>query len=176
MKEVTRRRARLISLCLVLLLAQWQTITISAQTNSASASQTHTLPPPHIVPAHNYDLRHVKLDLRFDWEREQALGTTTLTFAPTAPNVQSVEFDAANMTFTGVQTSTGAALKYATDERAEKLRVELDRAYQPSETVTITIAYHTNGRVHELGSGNYASAANLFAGRIGIQSPLVSFV
>ncbi|PYS93624.1 MAG: hypothetical protein DMF64_04300 [Acidobacteria bacterium] len=156
MKKVTRRRARLISFCLVLLLAQGQTITISAQTNSASASQTHALPLPHSVPPHNYDMRHVKLDLRFDWEREQALGTATLTFAPAAPAVQRVEFDAANMTFTGVQLSTGAALKYEPDEHAEKLRVELDRAYQPGETITVVVAYHTNGRVHELGSGNYA--------------------
>ena len=156
MKEVIRYRARLLCLCLMLLLGQMQTVVTNAQAFVVSTTQEHALPPPHVVPPHNYDLRHVKLDLHFDWEREQAFGTTTLTFAPTAPNVQSVAFDAANMTFTGVQLSTGAALKYEADERAEKLRVELDRAYQPSETVTVVIAYHTNGRVHELGSGNFA--------------------
>jgi aminopeptidase N len=156
MKRVTHRRSRLISLGLILLLAQIQLGITNAQATFVRAGQTQALPPPHVVPAHNYDLRRVKLDLRFDWEREQALGTATLTFTPSAPDVRRVEFDAANMTFTSVQLSTGAALKYEADERAEKLRVELDRAYQPGETLTVVIAYHTNGRVHELGSGNYA--------------------
>ena len=67
MKGVTHyRRARLISLCLMLLLVQGQTIITNAQTFVVSTNQAPALPPPHVIPAHNYDLRHVKLDLRLD--------------------------------------------------------------------------------------------------------------
>ena len=130
----------------------------AAQTVQGNASQSPApaLPPPRSVPVHDYDLRHVKLDLRFDWEREQASGTATLTLTPLAPDFRRVELDAANMTFNGVRSGAGVPLKYEADERAEKLRVELERAYRPGEAVTVVISYHTNGRVKELASGNYA--------------------
>src|ERR1700694_994985 len=38
-------------------------------------------PPPQYIPPHDYDQRNIKLDLRFDWEREQAIGTATITLA-----------------------------------------------------------------------------------------------
>ncbi len=140
------------------LAVQLRPTVLDAQTATSAAQQVTApaLPPARNLPAHDYDLRHVKLDLRFDWEREQATGTATLTFAPTVAELGRVEFDAANMTVTGVQSSAGAALKFAADERAGKLRVQLERAYQPGQESTVVIAYHTNGRVKTLGSGNYA--------------------
>src|ERR687893_1931406 len=54
------------------------------------------LPPRQYIPSRNYDTQHIKLDLRFDWEREQALGTATITFASLANDLRQVEFDAAN--------------------------------------------------------------------------------
>ena len=71
--------------------------------------------PRQYIPARNYDTRHIKLDLRFDWEREQAIGTATITFAPLATNLQSVEFDAANMTFSSVKLASGTPLKFEAD-------------------------------------------------------------
>ncbi|MBV9211716.1 MAG: hypothetical protein JOZ52_13840, partial [Acidobacteria bacterium] len=103
------------------------------------------LPPVQYAPGRDYDMRHIALDLKFDWEREQALGTATLSFAPLANNLKQVEFDAANMTFNSVKLSNGADLQYETDAPREKLRVRLDRAYQPSDVLTVVISYHTNG-------------------------------
>ncbi|HEX8179947.1 MAG TPA: M1 family aminopeptidase [Pyrinomonadaceae bacterium] len=142
----------------ILIWSALTTATGSAQTTTSSASQTAApaLPPARHIPAHDYDLRHVKLDLHFDWPREQAAGTATLTLAPLAPDFRRVELDAANMTFESVRSGAGALLKYEADAQAEKLRVELERAYRPGEVVTVVIAYHTNGRVRELGSGNFA--------------------
>ncbi len=151
-------RAWLGYLSLLILAGQFQlTVLCAQQTNNVPAQgAAPALPPARSLPAHDYDLRHVKLDLRFDWEREQAAGTATLTFAPTVAALRSVEFDAANMSVTEVKLSAGASLKFAADERAGKLRVQLDQAYQLGQEVTVVIAYHTNGRVKTLGSGNYA--------------------
>jgi aminopeptidase N len=101
-------------------------------------------PPPQYIPAHNYDQRNIKLDLRFDWEREQAIGTATITFAPLLKDLRRVEFDAAYMTVSATTLAAGSPLKFEYDATKEKLGVWLDRAYQPAEEVTVIISYHTN--------------------------------
>jgi aminopeptidase N len=102
-----------------------------------------SLPPPQYIPAHDYDQRNIKLDLRFDWEKEQAIGTATITFAPVVNNLSRVEFDAAYMTIGGVTLASGAPLKFDYDGTEEKLSVVLDRAYKPAEELTVVVSYHT---------------------------------
>lgn len=124
-----------------------------------SATQTQqaqpTLPPRQYIPNRNYDTQHIKLDLRFDWEREQALGTATITFTPLTTNLQSVEFDAANMTFSSVKLANGTPLKFQPDAAKETLRVMMDRAYQPTDVLAIVIAYNTNGVSKDTGIGGF---------------------
>ena len=103
------------------------------------------LPPKRYSPNHDYDMRHIALDLQFDWEREQVLGTATLSFAPLANNLRRVEFDAANMTFTSVKLLSGTELQYEADPAREKLLITLDRVYQTADWLTVVISYHTNG-------------------------------
>src|ERR1700692_3456604 len=59
------------------------------------------IPPPRYIPPHDYDQRNIKLDLHFDWEKEQAIGTATITLAPTVKDLRRVDFDAAFMTVSG---------------------------------------------------------------------------
>jgi aminopeptidase N len=109
------------------------------------------LPPAQHIPSHDYDTRHISLNLHFDWEKEQAIGTATITFAPLVPNLREVEFDAANMTFNSVKLAGGTPLQYEVNAPVEKLRVKLDHPYQPADVLTVTIDYHTNG--YAKGSG-----------------------
>ncbi|HJZ81030.1 MAG TPA: hypothetical protein VKD91_11815, partial [Pyrinomonadaceae bacterium] len=90
-------------------------------------------PPPQYIPPHNYDQRNIKLDLRFDWDKEQAIGSATITFAPAIRDVRRVEFDAAFLTVSGVTLANGTQLKFESDAARETLAVLLDRAYQPNE-------------------------------------------
>ncbi|HEX8707546.1 MAG TPA: M1 family aminopeptidase [Pyrinomonadaceae bacterium] len=110
------------------------------------AQEKRALPPPQYIPSRNYDTRHILLNLRFDWEREQAFGTAAITLAPLTVNLRSVEFDAGNMTINSVKLASGAPLRYQADAAAEKLRIELDRAYQPADALTLVIDYRTNGK------------------------------
>ncbi len=112
-----------------------------------------TLPPAQTIPARNYDTRHIKLDLSFDWEREQARGTATITFAPLVRDTRTVEFDAGNMTFVSVKLLSGSSLQFTSDPAKEKLRIALDRVYQPKEEITVVISYRTNGTVKTPGIG-----------------------
>jgi aminopeptidase N len=109
------------------------------------------LPPAQHIPSHDYDTRNISLNLHFDWEKEQAIGTATITFAPLVTNLRQVEFDAANMTFNSVKLSNGTTLQYEVNAPGEKLLVKLDHPYQPTDVLTVTIDYHTNG--YAKGSG-----------------------
>lgn len=102
------------------------------------------IPPPQYIPPHDYDQRNIKLDLRFDWEQEQAIGIATITLAPVVKDLRRVDFDAAYMTITGTTLASGAPLKFEYDAARERLSVLLDRAYQPAEELTVVISYHTN--------------------------------
>src|SRR5438876_8834486 len=101
-------------------------------------------PPPQYIPAHDYDQRNIKLNLRFDWEQEQAIGTATITLAPTVKDLRRVDFDAAFMSVSGATLAAGTPLKFEYNAAGEKLSVFLDRAYQPSEELKLVISYHTN--------------------------------
>jgi aminopeptidase N len=118
---------------------------------AAQGQTPKPLPPAQHIPSHDYDTRNISLNLHFDWEKEQAIGTATITFAPLVPNLRQVEFDAANMTFNSVKLAGGAPLQYEVNAPAEKLLVKLDHAYQPLDVLTVTIDYHTNG--YAKGSG-----------------------
>jgi len=103
------------------------------------------LPAARYIPSHDYDMENIKLELRFDWEREQALGTETITLSPLVSDLRRVDLDAANMTFNSVKLASGIPLKFENDGPQEKLAITLDRAYQPNDTLNIVIDYHTNG-------------------------------
>src|SRR5436305_7553458 len=92
--------------------------------------QQQRIPPRQLIPERNFDTQHIKLDLRFDWEREQTVGTESFTFMPLTNDFRSFELDAANMTFSSVKLANGTPLKFEPDTAHEKLRITMDRAYQ----------------------------------------------
>ncbi|PYS21767.1 MAG: hypothetical protein DMF72_16170 [Acidobacteria bacterium] len=105
---------------------------------------TRPFPAPQYIPPHDYDQRNIKLDLRFDWDQEQAIGSETITLAPTVKDLRRVDLDAAFMTFSSVTLAAGAPLKFEYDPTKEKISIFFDRAYQPSDELTLVISYHTN--------------------------------
>ncbi|HEX8263960.1 MAG TPA: M1 family aminopeptidase [Pyrinomonadaceae bacterium] len=107
------------------------------------AAKKKPLPPVRYIPSREYDLRHVALDLKFDWNAEQAFGTATLTFAPLLANTKTVTFNAALSAINSVKLSDGKALQYKSDADKGTLVINLDRAYQPNQPVTIVIDYRS---------------------------------
>jgi aminopeptidase N len=102
------------------------------------------IPPAQYIPPPDYDQRNIKLDLRFDWEQERAIGTASITLAPVVKDLRRVDFDAAYMTVSGAMLQSGTPLKFEYDATKQQLSVLLDRAYQPAEELTVVISYHTN--------------------------------
>ena len=126
-------------------------------TASAALSQTPTptpaptarrvtarpFPPAQYIPPHDYDQRNIKLDLRFDFQKEQAIGFETITLTPTVKDLKRVDLDAAFMTIESAKLAKGTPLKFNFDADKERLSIILDRTYQPGEDIAIVIAYHT---------------------------------
>jgi len=102
------------------------------------------IPPPQYIPPHDYDQLKIKLDLRFDWDQEEAIGTATITLAPLVKDLRRVDLDAAYMSVSGAALASGAPLKFENDVTKAKLTILLDKSYQPAEELTIVISYHTN--------------------------------
>jgi aminopeptidase N len=102
-------------------------------------------PPARYIPDHNFDTHHIALDLKFDWEHERLIGKEQISLAPLVADLKNIELDAANMTFQAVRLTSGTPLKYTFDGDQEKLRITLDRFYQPNENVALSIEYQTNG-------------------------------
>ena len=104
------------------------------------------LPPIHYVRSRDFDMRHIALNLRFDWEKEQTYGTAQLTLAPLVPDFQKVKLDAGLMRINSVKLN-GKDLTFNYDEAKSNLTVNLDRIYKIGEPVTFTVDYRTNGKV-----------------------------
>src|SRR6185295_4974738 len=132
-------------LALIVLLSQAATVLSAPDFNEfwQTASAPRSFPPPQYVPSHDYDVRHIALDLRFDWQQEQALGIETITFSPLVHDLKSIELDAASMSFASIKLNGKTQLKYEFDEKNQQLSIVLDRSYQPGEEVKLVIAYHT---------------------------------
>ncbi len=103
------------------------------------------LPPVNWIRSRNIDVKHVSIDLRFDWEKETAFGSTTVTLSPFAA-ANKVALDAAAMTISSVTLLDGTALKFNYDGKADNdnLEIFLDKFYKRGEDISVKIDYRTN--------------------------------
>jgi aminopeptidase N len=108
--------------------------------------QVKQLPPVHYVRSRDYDMQHIALNLKFDWEKEQAFGTATITLAPLMPNFQTVNLDAGSMIINSVKLN-GKDLRFSYDEPNSNLAINLDRVYNVGEPLTFVVDYRTKGGV-----------------------------
>lgn len=103
------------------------------------------LPPANWIRSRRIDVKHIALDLRFDWRKKQAHGTATITFAPFNKTAR-VLLDAGMLTINSITLGSGTPLKFNYDggDKNDGLEVLLDRIYAAGEDVAVKIDYHTN--------------------------------
>ena len=73
--------------------------------------ETQKLPPVNWIRSRKIDVKHIALDLRFNWDKQQAMGTDTITVAP-FNDTDRFTLDAAQMTINSVKTADGKDLKF----------------------------------------------------------------
>ncbi len=125
--------------------------------------------PEHHTPDRRFDLKHLRLDLRFDHEQESISGSATLTLTPLAAGFTHFELDAAEMSVSSVRLARteprekaasatvgqseidallcdAASVPLAFETFKEKIAIELDRAYARGEQLTVEIVYACHPR------------------------------
>lgn len=115
---------------------------VSAQ--MPEANEVKKLPPVNWVRSRDVDIKHVAIDLRFDWDKESAYGNTVVTLAP-FKNTDKITLDAAQMQIVSVTAADGKTLKFNYKQGAEdnNLEIMLDRVYKSGEDVSVKIDYRT---------------------------------
>lgn len=115
-----------------------------ASFSATGQDSTKRLPAPHWARARKVDIKHISIDLQFDWKKRQAFGSTAITLAPLG-NTREVALDAGSLSIQSI-TLNGASLAFSYDgsDKDDALKIALDRSYQAGEEVTVVIHYHTN--------------------------------
>ncbi len=118
---------------------------VNAAAQQTADAKVQKLPPVNYVRSRNIDIKHVAIDLRFDWDKQQAYGNTVVTLAP-FKDTDKISLDAAQMQINSITTASGAPLKYvyAGGEADDNLQITLDRMYKSSEDVAVKIDYRTS--------------------------------
>lgn len=105
--------------------------------------KTYALATYNQSPIRTNDLIHTKLDLRFNWEEEQVIGTATLDFKPFFYDTDQLVLDAKNFELHKVAFSNSKEpLKY--DYDGNLLTIKLGKKFSKEETYSIVIEYTAN--------------------------------
>jgi aminopeptidase N len=107
--------------------------------------EAQKLPPVNWIRSRAIDVKHVAIDLRFDWEKESAMGTTTITIAP-FKDTNKFFLDAASMTVNSVTLPNGTPLKFNYDGKkdGDNLEILVGRTLKRGENITVKVDYRTN--------------------------------
>ena len=89
----------------------------------------------------------ILLNLKFDWDKEQAFGTAAITLSPLVQNLKTVNLDAGLMMIHFVKLASGGDLRFQYDKSESRLSVNLDREYKIGDVVTFVVDYRTDGQV-----------------------------
>src|SRR4051812_4754008 len=103
------------------------------------------LPPVNWIRSRTIDVKHVDIDLHFDWDKEQAIGSTVVTLAPFA-DTDKVYLDAAMMTIDSVTLVGGGALKFNYDGKkdGDNLEILLGQTVPAGQDINVKVDYKTN--------------------------------
>lgn len=117
----------------------------SGQVDAQQPDSIKKLPDVNWIRSHKIDVKHIAIDLRFDWQKKQGHGTTSITVSPFRPT-DKITLDAGMLTINTVVLNNGMPLKFTYDggDKNDGLSITLDRIYHNGEDLTVTIDYHTN--------------------------------
>ena len=107
--------------------------------------ETEKLPPVNWIRSRKIDTKHIAIDLRFDWQKQQAIGSELITVAPFG-DADHFNLDAAMMTISSITTPDGQPLKFNYKGGADNdnLEIDLGQTVKDGQDVTVKINYTTN--------------------------------
>ncbi len=111
----------------------------------AASETTQDLPPARGMRIRKVDIKHIAIDLRFDWQKKKAYGTTSITLVVLAP-IDRITLDAGMLSIDSITKINGPPLKFDYDggDKNDNLQITLDRTYNAGAEVSLLISYSTN--------------------------------
>ncbi len=134
-----------ITILLLLAMLAWNGAAAAIRAQDRRGPFTHE---PRSVRSRDVDQRHIRLELRFDWDKEQMDGRAVLTLVPFR-EVSRIELDAAGMQVSRVARIAAegeTTLKY--EQRGETLAADLDSPARAEEEITLAIDYRVTKPQH----------------------------
>lgn len=103
------------------------------------------LPPVQWTRSRDTDIKHIALNLTFNWSKKQAQGTATIQLN-TLRTTRTIALDAAMLTIQSITLANGNMLQFDYDGSVADgaLKIKLDREYIMGEEIVILIRYQTN--------------------------------
>lgn len=98
-----------------------------------------------INPADLLDVKHILLELQFDWKNKQAFGSASITFSVQRPS-NTIALDAAKMKIEQIVDAVGRPIEFSYDgsENYENLKVNFANTLIPEKNILLKIIYRTN--------------------------------
>ena len=93
----------------------------------------------HYARDRDFDVQHVKLELKVNPEEKKLEGTVHITFSALVDNLTRLEFDAVELDIKDVKLSAGKIASF--EDTGRELIIYLDKALKASENLTISIRY-----------------------------------
>lgn len=137
--ENLRRPVRMVLLGVLLLFTR---TALAAEQNATAVFGNPAVwqhPPLRLYHVINY-----RLEINLDIEKGGISGLDFITLKPLARHLRSLSLDSAELSIDSVELvgKDGLPRPLTFSTLAEKLRITLDRDYNPSETVVLRVAYH----------------------------------
>ncbi|MDT5060328.1 MAG: aminopeptidase [Acidobacteriota bacterium] len=96
--------------------------------------------PKHERPPRTFDVLNYTIHTRFDAPNRTVLGDETVTLKPLAGGFQTFDLDASSMKIEAVTLAdSNTTLQWT--QPSDKLAINLDRAYEPTESINVRIQY-----------------------------------
>lgn len=119
----------------------------------------YTLPVYNPSATQHHDLLHTRLDLSFDWEKEQVKGIAHLDLKPYFYATDQLVLDAKGFVFNNIALADGTKLNHTYN--GTEVTIQLPKAYTRQEKFTVVIDYLATPR-GEGGSSAITSDKGLF--------------
>ncbi len=113
---------------------------VSSLTLTAQTKVSAKLPPEHFAPEREFDLINIKLDLKFNFDKKELLGTAIEKINPLREDFKTIHLDAVGMKINDVKLNK-KKLNYNYD--GKNLTIDLDKSYGLKDTLTFSVNYST---------------------------------
>lgn len=101
-----------------------------------------------------WNMHHLELDVRFNWEKEEVIGSAKITLSPYFKALDSLDLDARGMEITALKIHLKDSLvSPAYSNTGTKLLIALPETYHANDTAIISIDYIARPSALDKGSG-----------------------